>query len=50
MFNATYMRIHAHANEKCKHILATQLATRMSRCVERTLTEDDLAGIMAHQA
>lgn len=35
---------------QCKHTLATYLAERMGRCVERTLSVDDLAAISIEQA
>ncbi|TBU61620.1 hypothetical protein BD310DRAFT_873047 [Dichomitus squalens] len=33
----------------CKHILATLLALRLSRCVERPVTADELASMIARQ-
>ncbi|KAH9859077.1 hypothetical protein C2E23DRAFT_864816 [Lenzites betulinus] len=33
----------------CKHVLATLLARRLARCVERPITADELASVIARQ-
>ncbi|KAI0821691.1 hypothetical protein BC628DRAFT_1523473 [Trametes gibbosa] len=33
----------------CKHVLATLLACRLERCVERPITADELASVIARQ-
>ncbi|RPD54735.1 hypothetical protein L226DRAFT_612944 [Lentinus tigrinus ALCF2SS1-7] len=33
----------------CKHVLATLLAQRLSRCIERPVTADELASILSRQ-
>ncbi|KAH9951551.1 hypothetical protein B0H21DRAFT_180561 [Amylocystis lapponica] len=33
----------------CKHVLATLLAQRLSRCVERPMTQDELAAFVLRQ-
>ncbi|KAF8495863.1 hypothetical protein JB92DRAFT_2747337, partial [Gautieria morchelliformis] len=30
----------------CKHVLAVQIAQRLGKCVERTVTQDELVGIV----
>ncbi|KAJ7703247.1 hypothetical protein B0H17DRAFT_1003772 [Mycena rosella] len=45
----TYLVLSSESHLMCKHILATRLAVQMARCVERPLSEDELASMIMQE-
>ncbi|KAA1471773.1 hypothetical protein DENSPDRAFT_777307, partial [Dentipellis sp. KUC8613] len=45
----SYTVLLSHTHLMCKHVLATRIADRLKRCVERSLGADELGSLLSSQ-